>query len=111
MAAYSATKAFVLNLSEALWEENRTFGVHVMALCPGVTETNFFEASQMERPPMRVAQSPEDVVETALRALARKKRLVISGWTNLLMIEAERFVPRSLIVRVTGRSLRPNSGD
>ena len=111
MATYSATKAFVLNLSEALWEENRTFGVHVMALCPGVTETNFFEASQMERPPMRVAQSPEDVVETALRALARKKRLVISGWTNLMMIEAERFVPRSLIVRVAGRSLRPDSNE
>jgi short-subunit dehydrogenase len=111
MATYSATKAFVLNFSEALWEENRTFGVHVMALCPGVTETNFFEASEMDRPPMRVAQSPEDVVDTALRALARKKRLVVSGWTNLLMIEAERFVPRSLIVRAAGRSLRPESSD
>jgi short-subunit dehydrogenase len=111
MATYSATKAFVLNFSEALWEENRKFGVHVMTLCPGVTETNFFEASSMERPPMRVAQSPEDVVDTALRALARKRRLVVSGWTNLLMIEAERFVPRSLIVRAAGRSLRPDSGE
>jgi len=110
MAVYGATKAFVLNYSQALWEENRRYGVHVMALCPGVTETNFFEASQMEHPPMRVAQTPEDVVDAALRGLTRKKSLVISGLANFIMIEAERLVPRSLIARVAGRALRPKPG-
>src|SRR6266446_691445 len=110
MATYGATKAFVLSFSEALWEENRPHGVHVMALCPGVTETNFFEASRMEQPPMRVAQSPEDVVEAALRGLSRKKGFVISGWTNFFMVEAERLVPRSLVVRLAGRVLRPKPG-
>jgi short-subunit dehydrogenase len=110
MATYGATKAFVLSFSEALWEENRPHGVHVMALCPGVTETNFFEASRMEQPPMRVAQSPEDVVEAALRGLSRKKSFVISGWTNFFMVEAERLVPRSLVVRLAGRVLRPKPG-
>jgi|SRR5215813_2643079 len=106
MAVYAATKAFILNYSEALHEENRHYGVHVMALCPGVTETNFFAASQMDHPPMRLAQPPEDVVDAALRGLARQKRLVISGWTNFFIVEAERFVPRALITRVTGRALR-----
>jgi short-subunit dehydrogenase len=110
MATYGATNAFVLSFSEALWEENRSHGVHVMALCPGVTETNFFEASRMEQPPMRVAQSPEDVVEAALRGLSRKKSFVISGWTNFFMVEAERLVPRSLVVRLAGRVLRPKPG-
>ncbi len=110
MATYGATKAFVLSFSEALWEENRPHGVHVMALCPGVTETNFFEASRMEQPPMRVAQRPEDVVEAALRGLSRKKSFVISGWTNFFMVEAERLVPRSLVVRMAGRVLRPKPG-
>jgi short-subunit dehydrogenase len=53
MATYAATKAFVLSFSEALWEENRLHGVHVMALVSGVTETNFFQASAIDRPPMR----------------------------------------------------------
>lgn len=106
MATYAATKAFVLSFSEALWEENRTHGIHVMALCPGVTETNFFEASQMDRPPMRRIQSPEEVVEAALRGLSRGKSSVISGWTNLLMIETERVVPRSMIIKLTGKALR-----
>lgn len=106
MATYAATKAFVLSFSEALWDENRAHGVHVMALCPGVTETNFFEAAGIDRPPMRTVQTPEEVVETALRALNRKKSLVISGWANWFVIEAERFVPRSAVVKVAGNALR-----
>jgi len=111
MATYAASKAFVLTFSEALWEENRKHGVHVMALCPGVTETNFFEASKMDRPPMRTAQTPEEVVDAALRGMARKKSFVISGWANVFMVESERVVPRSLVTRVAGKALRPRSED
>ena len=106
MATYAATKAFVLSFSEALWEENRTHGVRVLALCPGVTDTNFFEAARGKRPPARVAQSPEDVVDTALRALARGKSHVVSGWTNRAMMEAQRLAPRTIVTRVAGRMMR-----
>jgi uncharacterized protein len=107
MATYAATKAFVLSFSEALWEENRPLGIHVMALCPGVTETNFFDAAKIERPPMRVAQTPEQVVDTALSAMRRGRSHVISGWANYFMTESERLVPRSLIARMVGKALRP----
>jgi short-subunit dehydrogenase len=106
MATYAATKAFVLSFSEALWEENRQYGVHVMALCPGVTDTNFFAASRMERPPMRTIETPEEVVDTALRALRHRKPSVISGWTNWLAVEAERLVPRSVVTKIAGKALR-----
>ena len=106
MATYAATKAFVLSFSEALWEENRPHGIKVLALCPGVTDTNFFEAARGQKPPARVAQSPEDVVDTALRALARGRSHIISGWTNRAMTEAERLVPRSVVTRVAGRMMR-----
>ena len=106
MATYAATKAFVLSFSEAIGEENRLHGIHVMALCPGVTETNFFEASKIDRPPMRTIQTAEEVVDTALRALGRQKGVVISGWTNWFTIAAERFVPRSMVTKVAGKALR-----
>lgn len=106
MATYAATKAFVLSFSEALWEENRAYGIKVMALCPGATETNFFEASSMQRPPGRTSQTPEEVVEVGLRALARGKSSVISGWTNRLMVEAERLVPRKFVLRIAGAVMR-----
>ncbi len=106
MATYAATKAFVLSFSEALWEENRAFGVKVMALCPGVTETNFFEAARGEKPPARASQTPEEVVDTALRGLASGKSHIISGWANWAMMEAERLAPRSLVTRMAGRMMR-----
>jgi len=106
MATYAATKAFVLSFSEALWEENRKHGIRVMALCPGVTETGFFAASKMDRPPARVVQTPDEVVDTALRAFKRSKSSVVSGWTNFVMIETERLVPRTVILRAAGAVLR-----
>lgn len=112
MAVYAATKAFVLSFSEALCEENRSYGVHVLALCPGVTDTNFFEAAKIDRPPMRTVQTAEEVVDAALRGLKRRKSTVISGWTNWLTVGAERFVPRSLVTKVAAKALRShlNSG-
>lgn len=106
MATYAATKAFVLSFSEALWEENRSLGIKVMALCPGVTETNFFEAARGQKPPARVAQTPEEVVDTALRGLAHGRSHIISGWTNFLMTQSERLAPRSLVTRLAGRMMR-----
>jgi short-subunit dehydrogenase len=106
MATYAATKAFVLSFSEALWEENRSHGIKVLALCPGVTETGFFEAASIDLPAMRAVQSADDVVETALRGLKRGKGHIISGWANFMMIESERLVPRSFVARMAGKVLR-----
>src|SRR5262245_37752418 len=109
MATYAASKAFVLSFSEALWEENRQHGIKIMALCPGVTETNFFEASRMQQPPVRTSQTPEEVVDVALRAIRRSKPSVISGWTNFMMVETERLAPRRFILRAAGAVLRSHT--
>jgi uncharacterized protein len=106
MATYAATKAFVLSFSEALWEENRRHGIRVLALCPGVTDTNFFAAANIDRPPMRTVQTAEEVVDAALRGLKHGKSTVISGWANFLTVEAERFFPRSFVTKVAGKALR-----
>lgn len=111
MATYAATKAFVLSFSEAIWEENRPYGIEVLALCPGVTETNFFEAAHGHKPPARAAQTADEVVDTALKALGRGKGHVVSGLSNLVMVEAERLIPRSVVVKVAGRMMRKSFGE
>src|SRR5438067_7751749 len=106
MATYAATKAFVLSFCEALWEENRTFGIEVMALYPGVTETGFFEASRMQKPPARTSQTPEEVVETALRGLSRRKSSIVSGWPNKFGVAIGGLTPRPLLLRAIGSVMR-----
>lgn len=110
MATYAATKAFVTSFSQALWEENRHFGIKILALCPGGTQTNFFNAAGVtgEKLPMRSLQTPEAVVATALRAVAKGESQVISGWGNYLMATGGNFVPNWLIAKTIGNFLRPD---
>jgi len=107
MATYAATKAFVRSFSEAIAEENRSFGITVTALCPGPTNTNFFDAAGAEPLKMKGMQSPEAVVETALNAARRGKASVISGWTNYIGSIFGTLTPNYLITRVIGGVLRP----
>ncbi len=112
MATYAATKAFVKSFSEAIAEENRPYGITVTALCPGPTETNFFDAANIganvkDDFMKKGMQTPEAVVEAALSAVERGKSSVISGWTNYLTARLGNFVPNSLITRAVGGVLRP----
>ena len=112
MATYAATKAFVRSFSEAIAEENRTFNINVMALCPGPTETNFFDAAGVKADVKNTIlkkgmQTPEAVVETALNAVESGKTSVVTGWTNYLSARLGNFVPNSIITRAVGSVLRP----
>jgi len=107
MATYAASKAFVSSFSEAIAEENRPFGIHVMALCPGSTKTNFFEASNIERPiQVKGQQTVEDVINTAMKGIAQRKAKVVSGWAKYIGSIAGTIVPNSLSSRLMAKALR-----
>ena len=50
-AVYSAAKAYVLRLSEALHRELKCDGITVTALCPGMSDTGFATAAQQKITP------------------------------------------------------------
>lgn len=107
LATYAATKSFVTAFSEAIAEENRPFGIQVLALCPGSTDTNFFKASNIDRM-MKVKgqQTVDEVIDAALNAVDGKRSKVVSGWANYLVASATNFVPNSLITKVIARGTR-----
>lgn len=108
MATYAATKAFVTSFSEAIAEENRPFGIQVLALCPGSTKTNFFKASNIDRPiQVKGQQTAEEVVETALRAVKKGQIRVVSGFANKMGALLGTLVPTTLTNRVMAKALRP----
>lgn len=107
---YSATKAFILNFSEGLWAECREYGVRMLALCPGPTATHFqtVAGTARLRDPAKM-QTPEEVVEVGLKALAQNRSVAISGFGNKLMVGAERLAPRNLVTRIAAKLFSPFS--
>lgn len=107
MATYAATKAFVTSFSEAVAEENRPYGIQVLALCPGSTETNFHAAAKMDRAlSVKGQETPEQVVETAMNAIGTGRSKIVSGWTNWAVASVTNFVPNSLITRTMAKAMR-----
>ncbi len=101
-SVYAATKSFVTSFTEALWLETKGTGVRILNLCPGVTKTNFGTAAGMgdfHKDPL--AEEPEQVVETAFRALEGNAPTVISGWLNRFLIFIERLVPHRILLWLT----------
>jgi len=99
---YYASKAFVHSFSYALAEELRDTGVTVTTLCPGTTQTEFFERGNFG--PVRAAftMDARTVAEAGYRGMMRGQRVVIPGLTNKI---ASAFAKR-LPVRLTTAIVR-----
>jgi short-subunit dehydrogenase len=106
-SAYSATKAFLTTFSLALEQELRSAGVTVVTVCPG--RLRKAENGESERAPGKWAaiyQSPEQVVEEALRVLAKGGGLTVPGALNKFSVFAQRLIPRSLVPRLVAKMSR-----
>ena len=100
MATYAASKAHVLSLSNALWLELQGTGVRVVCVCPGPTETDFFVNAGNDGV-MRNRRTPDQVIDTAFAALHRNQPHVVDGWFNKMLVQANRFVPTHLAMRIS----------
>ncbi|HVN28562.1 MAG TPA: SDR family oxidoreductase [Candidatus Binataceae bacterium] len=104
MATYAATKAFVLNFSEAVALEVKGAGVTVMALCPGPTRTEFQGTAGVETSsfPSFAYMDAKTVVAQALASAKRGKSVRINGILNQVMAQSNRFSPRAITARIAG---------
>jgi short-subunit dehydrogenase len=112
MPVYAASKAFSLHFSEALWAECRDRGVTVTALCPGTTQTDFFDVANVPGwLKKHQFSTPEEVVKAALKALERRKQFAIPGWKNWLISFGVRLARRKIVVLQSMRFFRPRKKD
>jgi short-subunit dehydrogenase len=107
-ATYSATKAFVRFFTEAVHEEVRPSGVHVTALCPGFTHTEFQRRAGMGavNVPRFMWADPASVAEAGLVALDRNQSVCIPGAINKLGAVLARISPPSVSRKMAGQILR-----
>ena len=100
LAAYAASKAFVVALSEALAEENRDAGVRVVTLNPGPVATEFQDVAGTVFGDNPVGlRTPRQVVDAALGALERGQRTITPGLVNRLSTYVVRVSPRGMVIR------------
>jgi len=102
MAAYYASKAFVLSLSEAIDEEVRGKGITVTALCPGPVETDFQKRAKVSnslvfRGNLMTARR---CAEIGYRAMTRGRRVAVTGSKNWMLHKLIRSMPRVWTARV-----------
>lgn len=94
---YGPTKAFVLAFSRCLRASVHANGVHVTALCPGYTRTEFFQNIGVEdkvyRMPRFLLLDVDDVVAASDRAVTRGKAICVPGWAYKFLVFASRLLP------------------
>jgi hypothetical protein len=104
-ATYGATKAYVSSFTNAIHEELRGTGVKAMVLAPGFTHTQFHERAGIDNiggMPDFVWQSPEDVVDAALKAYDRGRAVCIPGAMNGVAAAFSATMPAGISRRVAG---------
>lgn len=99
LAGYYATKAYVLRLTEAVYEELRKEGskVQVSALCPGPVNTGFNERANVRF--SLKGMSSRKVAAYALKKMQQGKLIIIPGFTMQAAYYGRRFLPLKLLLR------------
>lgn len=106
ISTYSATKVFDRFFALGLAAEVARFGVKVTALCPGPTESEFFDVAGAGAF-KRGVQPTEDVARIGISALARGQRTILPSASGRISAFAVRFLPVGLITHFIEKAARP----
>jgi len=105
-AVYSAAKAYVLRLGEALHRELKREGITVTTLCPGMSDTGFATAAQQKLTPALklLMMQPAPVVAAGISALQAGRISVVPGWANkasvVLMWASPRWLHQAIFSHI-----------
>jgi short-subunit dehydrogenase len=98
--SYCATKAWMNTFTEGVYVELKAIGspVRAQCLCPGFTYSEFHDVLNVDRQaiPRSLWASPEEVVDTSLRALESNKLIVIPGWRYRLAAQVQQLLPQGV---------------
>ena len=97
---YGAAKSFVIRFSESLAIEMKPRGVHVTALCPGMTYTEFHDVNGMREKvsklPKAIWLTADQVAKLGVDAVEAGKRRVVTGKANRAIASMSKYLPETL---------------
>jgi short-subunit dehydrogenase len=101
---YGASKAFLVKFSQSLALENTRTGVHVCAVCPGFTYSEFHDVTGtrgvVSKMPAWMWLSSEEVVRQGLDALQRGEIVYVTGRVNRVIKTFFKLLPDRLALRL-----------
>ena len=102
-AVYSATKAYIMSFSNALYGEYRNTGIKITLLCPGATETEFARKANIEQTLLfkYAVMKPDKVIKIAYPKIIKGKRLIIPGIYNKLLVFFSKIMPIDITNKLT----------
>jgi short-subunit dehydrogenase len=102
--SYGATKAWGVRFSRAMSVKLAGTGVRAIALCPGLTRTEFHERSNVAigRVPGWMWLDVDRVVNEGLRDLSRGKTVSVPSKRYKVIVAVGRLLPLSVVSSVTG---------
>ena len=104
LASYSATKAYVLHFSEGIAEELKNDNIHVTAICPGPTQSEFAQVAEVKnQKTFTKAPTSRQLAEYIYKMMQKKKITAVHGFKNKFLVFSQRFIPRKLITKVAGK--------
>ena len=104
MATYHATKAYVLKLTQGIYEEIRRkkLNVKISALCPGPIETPFLDRANVRF--KTKVMTPQYVARYAIDNMLKGKYMVSPGRNNKLIRFLSKIVPDKMIGKIVYNS-------
>lgn len=100
MATYHATKAYVLNFTQSIYEElnQEGYDINISALCPGPIKTAFIEKANVKF--KTKLMTPEYVAKYAIDKMFEGKYMIIPGISNKIIRILSKIIPDKLIGKI-----------
>ena len=107
---FAACKSFVVKFSESLAGEVAPSGVHVTALCPGFTRSEFHDVTgtraTVRKLPSWLWMSAEDVAHEGFDAVMAGRPAHVTGGVNRAIATLAQYTPRPLLIALGHRTAR-----
>lgn len=101
---YAASKSYVLSFSKFLYWEQRKGGIHVMAVCPGPVDTEFFQGAEefqkMAPYKKHFLKNPKKVVDKAIKDMKKGKTTSVYGCSMIALGIVTKLLPDNLILGI-----------
>jgi len=108
LAAYAATKAYVMNFSDAIAYELKDKNVRITTISPGATQSEFGSVAGFDENNDFFDKTPssKDLAQFIYQSMKKNKTSTIHGFKNFILAQSGRFAPRKMTTAIAAKMIK-----